>query len=76
MGELARLTDIRIRNVAILNRVESRAPETARRLRGICGEVFGYAMAKGKANRDPTVALKAIAAGISAPRRMARGKLG
>lgn len=44
--------------LAILNRVEARAAETARRLRGICGEVFRYAMAHGKAKRDPTVALK------------------
>jgi len=44
--------------LAILNRVEKRAPETARRLRGIIGEVFRYAIGKGKAENDPTQALK------------------
>lgn len=44
--------------LAILNRVEARAPETARRLRGFIGQVFRYAIGKGRAKNDPTVALK------------------
>lgn len=44
--------------LAILNRVEARAPETARRLRGIMGQVFRWAMACGKATNDPTVAMR------------------
>lgn len=44
--------------LAILNRVEVRAPETARRLRGIMGDVFRYAITTGRAKRDPTQTLK------------------
>ncbi|WP_066632311.1 tyrosine-type recombinase/integrase [Bordetella sp. H567] len=44
--------------LAILNRVEVRAPETARRLRGFIGQVFRYAIARGRAKNDPTAALK------------------
>ncbi|MGN3708225.1 tyrosine-type recombinase/integrase [Achromobacter xylosoxidans] len=44
--------------LAILNRVERRAPETARRLRGIMGDVFRYAMMTSRARRDPTQTLK------------------
>jgi hypothetical protein len=47
--------------LAILNRVEARAPETARRLRGFCGQVFRYAIATSRAKHDPTVALKGAA---------------
>ncbi|MBB1625198.1 integrase arm-type DNA-binding domain-containing protein [Achromobacter sp. UMC71] len=42
----------------ILERVEARAPETARRLRGFTGEVFRYAIARNKAKVDPTQALR------------------
>lgn len=42
----------------ILERVEARAPETARRLRGFIGEVFRYAIARNKAKVDPTQALR------------------
>lgn len=39
----------------ILRRKESRgALEMAHRLRGLCGEVFRYAVATGRADRDPT----------------------
>lgn len=44
--------------LTILERVEARAPETARRLRGFVGEVFRYAMARNKAQADPTQALR------------------
>ncbi|WP_454692003.1 tyrosine-type recombinase/integrase [Achromobacter aloeverae] len=44
--------------LAILNRIEARVAETARRLRGFIGEVFRYAIACGKAKNDPTTALK------------------
>lgn len=44
--------------LAILNRVEQRAAETARRLRTICGQVFRYAMARGHAKHDPTASMR------------------
>ncbi|ANN66099.1 tyrosine-type recombinase/integrase [Bordetella bronchialis] len=44
--------------LAILNRVEQRAAETARRLRTICGQVFRYAMARGYAKYDPTASMR------------------
>lgn len=44
--------------LAILNRVERRAPETARRLRGYMGDVFRYAMMTSRARRDPSQTLK------------------
>lgn len=44
--------------LAILERVETRAPETARRLRGFIGEVFRYAIARSKATEDPTQVLR------------------
>lgn len=44
--------------LALLHRVEKRAPETARRLRGIMGDVFRYAMTTSRARRDPTQTLK------------------
>jgi len=45
--------------LAMLRRVESRgALETAHRVRTICGQVFRYAVATGRAERDPTGDLK------------------
>lgn len=41
-----------------LTRVEARAEETARRLRGFAGQVFRYAIATGRATNDPTVVLR------------------
>ncbi|WP_296556991.1 integrase arm-type DNA-binding domain-containing protein [Pigmentiphaga sp.] len=41
-----------------LLRVETRAEETARRLRGFAGQVFRYAIATARAKNDPSVALK------------------
>lgn len=45
--------------LAMLRRVESRgALETAHRIRTICGQVFRYAVATGRAERDPSADLK------------------
>ena len=43
----------------VLRRIESRgAIETAHRVRAICGQVFRYAVATGRAERDPAADLK------------------
>lgn len=43
----------------VLRRIESRgALEMAHRVKGICGEVFRYAIVTGRADRDPTADLK------------------
>ena len=43
----------------VLRRVESRgALETAHRIRTVCGQVFRYAVATGRAERDPSADLK------------------
>jgi integrase len=45
--------------LAMLRRVESRgALETAHRVRTVCGQVFRYAVATGRAERDPAADLK------------------
>ena len=45
--------------LAVLRRVESRgALESAHRIRTICGQVFRYAVATGRAERDPAVDLR------------------
>jgi integrase len=45
--------------LAAMRRVESRgALESAHRIRTICGQVFRYAVATGRAERDPSVDLK------------------
>ena len=45
--------------LAVLRRVESRgALETAHRIKTICGQVFRYAVATGRAERDPSADLK------------------
>lgn len=45
--------------LAVLRRVESRGTlETAHRVKTICGQVFRYAVATGRAERDPTADLK------------------
>ena len=45
--------------LAVLQRIESRgAGETARRMKIVCGQVFRYAVATGRAKRDPTPDLK------------------
>jgi integrase len=45
--------------LAVLRRVEARGRyETARRLRGTCGTIFRYAIATGRAERDPSADLR------------------
>ena len=45
--------------LAMLRRIESRgALETAHRARIICGQIFRYAIATGRAERDPAADLK------------------
>jgi len=45
--------------LAVLRRVESRGHlETAQRLKSICGQVFRYAVATGRAERDPSADLR------------------
>lgn len=45
--------------LAVLRRIESRhALETAHRTRGNCGQVFRYAIATGRAERDPSADLR------------------
>jgi len=45
--------------LAVLRRIESRgALETAHRVKTICGQVFRYAIATGRAERDPAADLK------------------
>jgi integrase len=47
--------------LAVLRRVESRELyESAHRLRSICGEVFRYAIATGRAQRDPSADLRGV----------------
>jgi len=45
--------------LAVLRRIESRgANETAHRARFVCGQIFRYAVATGRAERDPSADLK------------------
>jgi integrase len=45
--------------LTVLRRIESRgAQETAHRVKTICGQIFRYALATGRAERDPAVDLK------------------
>lgn len=47
--------------LAVLRRVESRgALETAHRIKSICGQAFRYAVATGRAERDPSADLRGI----------------
>jgi integrase len=51
--------------LAALRRIEARkANETARRVRQICGQVFRYAVASGRAERDPSADLKGALAPV------------
>ncbi len=56
--------------LAVLRKVEARGRlETAGRLRGVIGEVFRYAIATGKAENDPTGALRgALTTPVTKPR--------
>jgi integrase len=42
----------------VLRKIEARSPETAKRARENCGQVFRYAISAGYATADPTAALK------------------
>jgi integrase len=44
--------------LAVLRRIEARTLETAFRVKTACGQVFRYAVATGKADRDPVADLK------------------
>ncbi|MFT3792987.1 MAG: integrase arm-type DNA-binding domain-containing protein [Rudaea sp.] len=50
--------------LAALRRVEARAVETAHRARSLCGQVFRYAIATGRADRNPAADL---AGALTAP---------
>jgi len=51
--------------LSALRRIEQRnANETARRVRQICGQVFRYAIATGKAERDPSADLRGALAPV------------
>jgi integrase len=51
--------------LAALRKVEARgAHETARRVRQICGQVFRYAIASGRADRDPSADLRGALAPV------------
>ena len=55
-----------------LRRIERRgANETARRVRQICGQVFRYAIATGRADRDPSADLRGALAPVEVEHRAA-----
>lgn len=55
--------------LSILRRIESRgAIETARRIKQICGQIFRYAIATGRAERDPSADLRGALAPVKAKR--------
>ena len=56
--------------LAALRRIENRgAPETAHRVKQICGQIFRYAIATGRAERDPSADLRGALAPTK-PKRM------
>jgi len=56
----------------VLRRIETRgANETARRVRQICGQVFRYAIATGRADRDPSADLRGALAHVQVEHRTA-----
>jgi integrase len=58
--------------LALLRRIEARgAVYTAHRMRGICGQVFRYAVSTGKAERDPTADLRGALSPIRTKHRPA-----
>lgn len=46
--------------LAVIKRIESRSPDTAKRALQECGGIFRYGMAIGKNKHDPTIALKGM----------------
>lgn len=58
--------------LSMLRQMEDRgATYTAHRMRGVCGQVFRYAVAIGKADRDPTTDLKGALTPITTTHRAA-----
>jgi integrase len=58
--------------LAMLRRIEERGvPYTAHRLRGTCSQIFRYAVATGRAERDPTNDLKGALAPVKTTHRAA-----
>jgi integrase len=56
----------------VLRRVESRgAIETAHRVKSLCGQVFRYAVATGRADSDPTASLKGALPAVKVTHRAA-----
>jgi integrase len=59
--------------LAVLRRIEARGQlETAGRLRAVVGEVFRYAIATGRAENDPTFALRGA---LTAPKTKHRAAI-
>jgi integrase len=59
LGSFA-LTDIRpVMMLNCLQKIERTAPELSRRMKAVCSHVFKYAIATGRAERDPTYGLEA-----------------
>ena len=55
--------------LAILRRIESRgAIETAHRIKQICGQIFRYAIATGRAERDPSADLRGALSPVKSKR--------
>lgn len=67
------ITRIRAKEVlAVLKRIEARGKhETNHRVRSECGNVFRYAVATGRAERDPTVDLRGAIAAVTTRNRPA-----
>ncbi|ABA89064.1 integrase, bacteriophage P4-type [Syntrophotalea carbinolica DSM 2380] len=63
--------------LAVLRRIESRgALETAHRVKTICGQIFRYAIATGRAERDPAADLKGALPPVQATHHAAMTKPG
>ena len=54
------ITDIKpVMMLSCLQKIEKTAPDLSRRMKGVCGHVFKYAIATGRAESDPTYGLEA-----------------
>jgi hypothetical protein len=67
------IADIKAPEVlAVLKRIESRGKmETTHRVRSDCGNIFRYAVASGRAERDPTIDLRGAIAAVAKKNRPA-----
>lgn len=67
------ITELKATDVlSILKRIEARGKmETAHRVRSDCGNVFRYAVATGRADRDPTIDLRGAIAAVATRNRPA-----